>query len=67
MGLYSNITSEKVSIKGGASDEEDKQMLAAFYNLGFTVDSITHIYKSNLLNAKIGENTVKESINLLKC
>ena len=46
----------------GASDEEEKQMLSAFFNLGYTIDLIRFNYESYPLVMKSGETTIKETI-----
>jgi len=48
----------------GATDEEEKEMLAAFYELGYTVALIYFNYYLFPLESKIGETTTKEVIVL---
>jgi len=48
----------------GATDEEEKEMLAAFYELGYMVYLIYFVYDLNLLDSKIGKTNLKEVIVL---
>lgn len=46
----------------GASDEEEKEMLSAFFNLGYTIYLILFNYEAYPLEMKIGDTTTKEVI-----
>jgi len=48
----------------GATDEEEREMLAAFYELGYLDYLIYFVYALNPLNSKIGKSNLKEVIIL---
>jgi len=48
----------------GATDEEEREMLAAFYELGYMVYLIYFVYDLNPLDSKIGKTNLKEVIIL---